>query len=122
MNMKQTTEITTTGDRDEAHQLVRSGWNLLGVFQVADEHDGRFQQWPCFALGKSEHADDPDAIVEVREVWEEDANVMLSKGWQHLRTVTRKGEEDEYPRFVLGRPRRVKPERKRRGFDGIGVH
>ena len=122
MNIKRTTEITTTGDRDEADQLVRDGWNLLGVFQVAEESGGRFQQWPCFVLGKSERADDPDAIVEVREVREDDANIMLSDGWLHLRTLTRKGQDDEYPCFVLGRTNRVEPERKRRGFVGNGVH
>ena len=32
-----------------------------------------------------------------------------------VKVITRKGEEDEYPCFVIGRPRAAK-------FDGNGIH
>ena len=109
-------EVRETGDPDAVNELLDEGWELLGVFQRATVLDGRPDAWALYVLGKGGmpgELADVDHVIEVRE---DKANDLLErKDARLLKVITRKGETDEYPCFIIGRLRKAK-------FTGNGIH
>lgn len=105
MNVTQIQKVQETGEADEANELIRVGWQLLGIFQQSDVRDGRLESWALYVLGRTGASRDPQDMESVSELCEEDANEELQSGAALLKVITRKGEYDEYPRFIIGRPR-----------------
>lgn len=105
MNLTHIQEVRETGDPDEANELIRGGWQLLGIFQRAKDSDGRPAAWALYVLGKPDTSRDITEIVRVKEVREDEADRALKSGAVLLKVITRKGEYDEYPCFIIGRPR-----------------
>jgi len=97
-------EVQQTGDPDEANELIREGWQLLGIFQRADVIDGRLESWVLYVLGKGRVSSDPCKIVSVAELCAEEANDELLAGAVFLKAITRQVDGEEYPRFIIGRP------------------
>lgn len=105
MSMKHIQEVQETGDADEANDLIREGWQLLGIFQRAKESDGCPAAWALYVLGKAGVSCDPQDLESVSELCEDEANRELQSGAVLLKVITRKADDDEYPRFIIGRPR-----------------
>jgi hypothetical protein len=104
MNMTHIQKIQQTGDPDEANELIREGWQLLGIFQRAKESDGFPAAWALYVLGKGRSSSDPCKIVSVAELCAEEANDELLAGAVFLKAITRQADGEEYPRFIIGRP------------------
>jgi hypothetical protein len=106
-------ELRETGNPEDANELLADGWKLLGVFQRAKVNgDGDREAWALYVLGMGGPLREPNNIDRVREVREDEANDALRKGAVLLKVITRKGEEDEYPCFIIGRPRADDPAAK----------
>lgn len=118
-------EIEETGDPENANALLAVGWKLLGVFQRAKVNShGESEAWALYVLGRGEAPRELMHIDRVREVREDEADDALRKGAVLLKVITRKGEEDEYPCFIIGRPRadQLPAAQSPKKFNGNGVH
>lgn len=109
-------EVREAGDEDEANYLLAEGWALLGVFQRAEVCDGRLLSWALYVLGRGEAGQGVEAIEHVAEMAEDHANMALADGAVLMRVITRKADDEEYPRFIIGWPKRGG------GFGNNGVH
>lgn len=105
MSMMHIQKVQQTGDPDEANELIREGWQLLGIFQRAKESDGYPAAWALYVLGKVAASRDPQDMESVSELCEEEANRELQSGAVLLKVITRKADDEEYPRFIIGTPR-----------------
>ena len=105
-------EVQEERDPYDANILLATGWRLLAVIQRATVCDGYPAAWPLYVLGKGNPPSELADIDRVREVRADEADHALRKGAVLLKVITRKGEEDEYPCFIIGRPRADDPAEK----------
>ncbi|HRK16988.1 MAG TPA: hypothetical protein PK490_22085, partial [Prosthecobacter sp.] len=92
-------EVRETDEAEAANRLLAEGWALLGVFQRAEVCDGRLLCWALYVLGRGEAGQGVEAIEHVEEVAKDAANKALAEGAVLMRVITRKADEEEYPRF-----------------------
>jgi hypothetical protein len=98
-------EVQETGDPDEANELIREGWQLLGVFQRAKECECRPAAWALYVLGRGEASRDLHDIGSVETVDCHKADKALKNGAALLKVVTHQDSEGEFARFIIGKLR-----------------
>ncbi|MBL9113516.1 MAG: hypothetical protein JNJ83_00805 [Verrucomicrobiaceae bacterium] len=111
-------EVFETASPDVANTYMQNGWALLGVFQQATHMDGSPAAWPSYVLGMP----DPTAAAHISEITTasvSQADGLLARGWEILRTYVSKDDDgSEYPCLLFGK-RSTAPKPK---FTGNGVH
>jgi len=101
-------EVYETNDSEEVNQFMRKGgWQLLGVFQRATECDGPSAAWALYVLGRGDTSRDLCDIESVDELARGDADDALQNGAVLLKVITRRDADEEYARFIIGRPRKA---------------